>query len=155
MADKKISDLTALTTPAPEDLLVIVDDPSGSATTKKITVENLFTSPANVYYPDYSAADQGVTGSNNTIKYAVDTIAANSGTIFLRHNSGATTTTYTLSTSETIPSNINLIIENGALISIDNAITLTIYSPANIKAAPNQQIFTGAGTVSIVLRGKI
>ena len=80
----------------------------------------------NMYYPDYSAADQGVTGDNNTIKYAVDTIAANSGTIFLRHNSGATTTTYTLSTSETIPSNINLIIENGALISIDTGITLTI-----------------------------
>lgn len=42
MADraKKISELTNLTTPVGEDLLVIVDDPSGTPETKKITVTN-------------------------------------------------------------------------------------------------------------------
>jgi len=41
MADKKISQLTALTTPANDDLLPIVDDPAGSPITKKITWANI------------------------------------------------------------------------------------------------------------------
>ena len=41
MADQRISELTELTTPADEDLLVIVDDPSGTPVTKKITKANL------------------------------------------------------------------------------------------------------------------
>lgn len=41
MADTKISALTELTTPEGEDLLVIVDDPSGTPVTKKILVESL------------------------------------------------------------------------------------------------------------------
>lgn len=41
MADTKISALTALTTPDVVDLLAIVDDPSGTPVTKKITTLNL------------------------------------------------------------------------------------------------------------------
>jgi hypothetical protein len=41
MADVKITDLPALTTPAGVDLLPIVDDPSGSPATKKITLSSL------------------------------------------------------------------------------------------------------------------
>jgi hypothetical protein len=40
MADQKITELTELTSPADEDLLAIVDDPSGTPTTKKITKAN-------------------------------------------------------------------------------------------------------------------
>lgn len=43
MADQKITELTALTTPATEDLLAIVDDPAGTPITKKITLANLLT----------------------------------------------------------------------------------------------------------------
>lgn len=45
MADraKKISELTALTGPAAEDLLVIVDAPSTNAVTKSVTVGTLLT----------------------------------------------------------------------------------------------------------------
>lgn len=39
---KKISELAALTAPAPEDLLVIVDSPATDAVTMKVTVGNLF-----------------------------------------------------------------------------------------------------------------
>lgn len=39
---KKISELTALTSASTDDLLVVVDDPSGSAATKKITVGNFY-----------------------------------------------------------------------------------------------------------------
>jgi hypothetical protein len=40
---KKVSELTALTAPAGEDLLYIVDDPSGTPASRKVTVSNLFT----------------------------------------------------------------------------------------------------------------
>lgn len=43
MADQKITALTALTTPTTDDLLAIVDDPSGTPITKKITLANLLT----------------------------------------------------------------------------------------------------------------
>jgi hypothetical protein len=43
MANQKITELTALTTPAGEDLLAIVDDPAGTPVTKKITLTNLLT----------------------------------------------------------------------------------------------------------------
>jgi hypothetical protein len=42
MADKKVSQLTALTTTAAPDLLMIVDDPNGTPVSKKITIKNLF-----------------------------------------------------------------------------------------------------------------
>jgi hypothetical protein len=41
MADAKITELTALTDPAKEDLMVVVDDVAGTATTKKATLANL------------------------------------------------------------------------------------------------------------------
>ena len=112
--------------------LVLKD--SADATTY-FTDDNVTISPqsASYYYPNYNAADQGATGNSDTIKYAVDTLSTDSGTIVLLHNSGSATTTYTLSTSETIPANARLIIEKGALIADDasNA-TLTINSDFNI-----------------------
>jgi len=42
MADKKVSQLTSATTAAAPDLLMIVTDPNGTPTSKKITVKNLF-----------------------------------------------------------------------------------------------------------------
>lgn len=42
MASTKITNLAALSAPAPNDILVIVDDPSGTAATRKVTVADLF-----------------------------------------------------------------------------------------------------------------
>ena len=106
----------------------------------------------NFYYPDATAADQGVTGNSDTIKYAVDTISTDTGTIYLRHNSGAATTTYTLTTSENI-GDIDLIIEDGAI--IDGAGTLTIDNPQQIKAAQNQQIFGSTITLAFTTYGTV
>ena len=47
MADKKVTQLTALTAPANNDILLIVDDPSGTPVSKKITVEDL-----NIIHPN-------------------------------------------------------------------------------------------------------
>lgn len=41
-ADKKLTELTALTATATADILVMVDDPGGSPVTKKITVADFF-----------------------------------------------------------------------------------------------------------------
>ena len=46
MADSKISDLTELTTVDNADLIAIIDDPSGTPVTKKITKANLVTNIA-------------------------------------------------------------------------------------------------------------
>jgi len=70
----------------------------------------------NCYSPSALAVDQGVTGDNNTIKYFVDLIGSDIATILLKHDSGEVTTTYTLTTSETLPANIALKVEPGAII---------------------------------------
>lgn len=41
MADKKVTQLAALTAPNKNDILLVVDDPSGTPVSKKITIENL------------------------------------------------------------------------------------------------------------------
>lgn len=71
MADraKKISELLALTTPSSEDLLVIVDDPTGNSVTKKVTVGNLFTN-----------CSSNVTISNSAVLSANTLLIRNFGT---------------------------------------------------------------------------
>ena len=39
--NKKITETTELTAPASSDLLPIIDDPSGTPTTKKVTLDNI------------------------------------------------------------------------------------------------------------------
>ena len=42
MADKKVSELTAITNLSGDDLLLVVDDPSGTPSSRKVTVANFF-----------------------------------------------------------------------------------------------------------------
>jgi len=42
MADKKVSELSAITNLSGDDLLLVVNDPSGTPTSNKVTVSNLF-----------------------------------------------------------------------------------------------------------------
>jgi hypothetical protein len=81
MADKKLTQLTALTAPANTDILLIVDDPAGTPVSKKITLENLLgaATPLTVSSVDIEAsgeyrlagdtvvieADNGVTANGN------------------------------------------------------------------------------------------
>jgi hypothetical protein len=54
-----------------------------------------------------------------------------------------------------VPANVHLWVVRPGAFSIDSGKTLTINSPANIQAAPNQQIFTGAGTVAFTENGVV
>jgi hypothetical protein len=83
MADraKKISELTALTGPVAEDLLVVVDAPSTNAVTKSVTVGNFFgNSSANVTIKSgyYINANNAVV--NNFVVARKQTPVASSGT---------------------------------------------------------------------------
>lgn len=69
MADKKVSELAALTLPVGEDLLLIVDDPSGTPVSKKVTLNSFFGSvAANTTMNGTLTATANVTvsGSNTT-----------------------------------------------------------------------------------------
>jgi len=107
----------------------------------------------NVYYPYHGATDQGATGDSDTIKYAVDTLSTDTGTIKLLHNSGSAATTYTLTTSAIIPSNVRLIIEEGA--KLDGAGTLTLDSPDQISVGKKQNIFGTSITVTFTNPGYV
>jgi len=66
MADSKITALTELSAiPEDTDLVAIVDDPSGTPTTKKITVQNLKTMPM-IVLKKSSTVNQDVGGANGT-----------------------------------------------------------------------------------------
>ena len=65
MADKKVSQLTALTTTAAPDLLMIVDDPNGTPVSKKITVKNFFGA-----VPSNTVFSANVTVSGNRAQFA-------------------------------------------------------------------------------------
>ena len=72
MADKKISELTSLTTPASEDLLVIIDDPNGTPASKQITLKNLFGAvPAN------TVLNRTTVNANTTLNGTTATVTAN------------------------------------------------------------------------------
>jgi hypothetical protein len=69
MADKKVTQLTALTTGASEDQLLIVDDPNGTPASKSITLKNLFGSvTSNVAVTKLSTLTGNVTvNCSNTV----------------------------------------------------------------------------------------
>ena len=108
----------------------------------------------NFFFPDAGQADQGVAVGSVTVKDFVDAIGATkTATIVFSRGSTGDTTDYTFLTSETITSNINCQFEQGARTAPALGITVTFYSPANIIAQPNQQIFSGTGIVSFSAPG--
>jgi hypothetical protein len=113
------------------------------------TMDNVFgmgVYGAGLYIVDHNESDQGATGNSGSIKAHIDTISSDSATILLPNNSGSATTTYTLTTSETLPTNIQLKIENGAI--LDGVGTLTLADGwGQIEAGP-YKIFGSSITVT-------
>ena len=133
MANKKITELTELTTPAGADIVAIVDDVAGTATTKKVTATNLMT----------LAPVQSVAGQTGTVTISAgdltdgnfDGIAISGFDASINDQTG---TAYTLLSSD-----------NGKVVVLDNASAVTVTVPSGLGAGFNCSfVQKGAGQVS-------
>lgn len=76
MADKKVSQLTALTSTAAPDLLLIVDDPNGTPLSKKVTIKTFFGAvPANTVFT------ANVTTRGNKVQHASNVVVTKATTV--------------------------------------------------------------------------
>ena len=116
MADKKVSELSAITNLSGDDLLLVVNDPSGTPTSNKVTVSNLFA---------------------NVVPNVV-----HKGTVTARANTTFTGTTMTVSSNATFSGTLTASI--GKYLEVANA-TATLVSNTNFQsyvANTNSQIAT-------------
>ena len=100
------------------------------------------------YHVDAAAPDQGAatTSGERSIKDLINQIGDTpNATLVLAHTGPENTTTYSLTTSVTVPLNVKVKIEQGALVDIANDATFTINS---LFEAGLYQVFGGDGTVS-------
>jgi len=101
MANKKITELTEETSPQGADLLALVDDVSGTPTTKKVTVTNLMTQ-APVQAADISGlATQVSLGNHEALTSSVHGISAFGATLVDDADASAARTTLGLGTAAT------------------------------------------------------
>jgi hypothetical protein len=67
---KKVTELTALTAPVGDDLLLIIDDVAGTPVTKKVTLTNLLgNSAANVVIHNSTPANSTITVKKGTLMF--------------------------------------------------------------------------------------
>lgn len=93
MADKKVSDLTALTQADGEDLLLIVSDPVGAPASRKISVSDFYgnvsvvtTHTANVAFEDHVTFSNAPTFTNDTLFVSVSANAIVSNNLIVNGN---------------------------------------------------------------------
>ena len=131
MANKKITELTELTSPAGADLFAIVDDTD--TTTKKVTVTNLMTQ-APVQTEDISSFITGVTaGELGDFDFDDNAILGFSAS---KHDQSGTT--YTVAASD-----------NGKVVVLNNAAAITVDIDTGLPAGFNCSfVQKGAGQVS-------
>ena len=100
MADRRITELTALTSPTQKDLLYVVDDPTGTPASKKISLYNLFGSvPAN------TSITGTVTVSGNTTFSGANSVISANVNITSSKGPKITAGVVTLAASTTVGSN--------------------------------------------------
>jgi hypothetical protein len=131
MANKKITELDALSTPAGDDILAIVDDTD--TTTKKVTVTNLM-GQAPVQTSDISSFITGVTaGELGDFDFDDNAIEG-----FSASTNDQTGTTYTVAASD-----------NGKVVVLNNASAVTVDIDTGLPAGFNCSfVQKGAGQVS-------
>ena len=77
MADKKVTQLTSLASPASEDLLLIVDNPGGTPTSKQISMKNFAGGMPNTAVSTLSvSANTTIAGSNTVVSSNVNFTSA-------------------------------------------------------------------------------
>ena len=138
MANKKITELTDLPSPAGADIMAIVDDVSGTPTTKKVTATNLMT----------LAPVQSVAGQTGTVTVSAGDLTDGNfdGEAILGFDASIndqTGTAYTLLSSD-----------NGKVVVLDNASAVTVTVPSGLGVGFNCSfVQKGAGQVSFSASG--
>ena len=129
MANKKITELTELTTPAGADILAIVDDIAGTATTKKVSVTNLMGQASASNLSSYDFADNQIEGFS--AKVDTPTITANAYTLtdadngrVLALNNGTTAMTVNINTGLTAGFNCSFIQTGSGQVSFAGTATV-------------------------------
>jgi len=104
---------------------------------------------SNYYFVNSAEADQGAVGAGLSVKDIVDAVGATkNATIVFGHSGAGNTTTYSFGTNETIPTNIDVIVEAGAQLAIATGVTLTINGPFQANKRIKCIALTGTGVVS-------
>ena len=104
---------------------------------------------SNYYFVNSAEADQGAVGAGLSVKDIVDAVGTTkNATIVFGHSGAGNTTTYSFGTSETITTNINVIMEAGARLAIATGVTLTINGPFQANKRLQCIALTGTGVVS-------
>jgi len=136
MASQKLTALSAITSASTDDLLYVVDDPAGTAASKKITFDNLQKSATVV---GKVAITQPATGS--TLAVAEGKTATVSNTLTFAGTDGSTVT---LGAGGTV-------LYNGGALGTPSSGTATNLSgtAASLTAGANITITPGAGTITI------
>jgi hypothetical protein len=133
MANKKLTDLNDLPSPAGADILAIVDDVVGTPTTKKVTATNLMT----------LAPVQSVAGQTGAVTVSAGDLTDGNfdGEAILGFDASIndqTGTAYTLLASD-----------NGKVVVLDNGSAVTVTVPSGLGAGFNCSfVQKGAGQVS-------
>jgi len=161
MANKKITELSNLATPNGADVLAIVDDIAGTATTKKVTATNLMTlapvqsvagRTGTVTLSNTDISGLGTAATQNVGTADTNVLAVSSGTVDLGGNkledfdasiNDQTGTAYTL-----------LAGDNGKVVVLNNPSAVTVTVPSGLGAGFNCSfVQKGAGQVSFSASG--
>ncbi len=95
----------------------------------------------------YGAVGDGATDDAATIVLANTAAAVAGGTVFFP------TGTHEISSDTSFSAGVNVKLIGGTKLSVDSSKTVTIESPRNIIASPNQQIMSGSGLLRWTDRG--
>ena len=155
MADKKVTQLTALTVPTKEDVLLIIDDPLGSPISKKITVDNFFGATSALTVNAISITASGTTAlSANTFTLTSNTQSTLTRGISI-NSSGADSDTVIASDNQSSMFYVDAsadkigIMTNAPTEAVDiNSDAIRIRTAQTPASSNNTAVGWGAGTIA-------
>jgi len=144
MADKKITELDALTTLASGDVFAVVDDPSGTPVTKKITIDNLLKA-VNIL-----TAETAPTAADELALYDASAGTADKVTVSALLGTGwildSNTWTYASATTFTVSGDVTATLHKGTKLKLTQTTVKYFYATSVSYSAPNTTVTATAGT---------
>ena len=155
MADKKVTQLTALTVATKDDLLLVIDDPLGSPISKKITVDNFFGATSALTVNAISITASGTTAlSANTFTLTSNTQSTLTRGISI-NSSGADSDTVIASDNQSSMFYVDAsadkigIMTNAPTEAVDiNSDAIRIRTAQTPASSNNTAVGWGAGTIA-------